>query len=102
MDWEVKKYGKTVVKGYCADVRESLESMIENEIGLFLSLQEDEEEGFIYLHSEYSEELTEAEIDKVIELGFNEHYDDSTIKAMEKLLDVQIVTNREVVEYKYS
>lgn len=95
MNWSVVKNGKILMKGNPSDVREFLETMLVEKTGLFLSLQEDEDEGYIYLHSEYSEELTDDEIQKVSDLGINEDYDETTILAMEKLLDIKILTNRE-------
>ena len=92
MDWKITQNGTILKEGYPCDVREHLETMVEEETGLFLSMQEDEEEGFIYLHSEYAEDLTDEEVEKVSNLGISEDYDETTIQALEKLLNVKIDT----------
>jgi hypothetical protein len=93
MNWKITQNGITIKEGHPADVREKIEEMIEERIGLFLSLQEDEEEGYIYLHSEYVEDLTDKEIDQVNDLGITENYDETTISALKKLLGIKIKTN---------
>jgi hypothetical protein len=92
MNWKITQMGITIKEGHPADVREKLEEMIEERIGFFLSLQEDEDDGYIYLHSEYVEDLSDKEIEQVSNLGISEDCDDTTIHALEKLLNVKIQT----------
>lgn len=92
MDWKVTRDKEILKVGHPADIKEFIQDLIEEEIGLYLDLQEDEEEGFIYLHSEYVEDLTDEDIKKVEELGITEDWDRTTITAIEKLLNVKIDT----------
>ena len=92
MNWKVTRDEEILKVGHPADIKEFIQDLIEEEIGLYLDLQENEEEGFIYLHSEYVEDLTDADIKKVEDLGITEDWDRTTITAIEKLLNVKIDT----------
>lgn len=92
MNWTISQEGSVLKQGDPCDVREFLETMIDDKTGMFLSLQEDEEEGCIYLHSEYDESLSEEEVSKVKDLGISEDWDMTTIHAIEKLLDIKVDT----------
>lgn len=61
--YRMKVAGETILEGHPADIRERIEQYIEDEVGLFLTLQEyvDEDGYEYYTHSEAFEDLSEEE-----------------------------------------
>lgn len=53
-------------------IRETLESLLEEKLGFFVMLQEDDEEKFvIFIHSENDEDLEDKQLNEVESLGLN-------------------------------
>lgn len=64
MEVIVEKNNQLLIKGHEADVREHIEEMLEERLGLFLELQEETEDGEfrVYLHTDCYDYLTEKEV----------------------------------------
>ncbi|MGN5650837.1 hypothetical protein [Bacillus sp. Brlt_9] len=82
--------GEVIFENLSCDVREKIEEMIEEKIGITVQLQEDdtEDEFEVYVHTDTYEDLTEEEIDKIEEVGINEDPVGGT-QAIKKYLDIE-------------
>lgn len=93
LSWQIKEKdgtGTVVYEGDICNVREALEKLVSQTIGIYPMLQEDEEEGVIYLHSEFGDELEPTDVALLHTYGFSEDWDETTLKAIEKLLVVNV------------
>lgn len=91
LTWKIReKDGTVYYEGIMCDMREVLEELVGKVIGVFPELQEDEEEGIVYLHSEFGDELEPHEIALLHTNGISEDYDDSTLRAIENLLEITV------------
>lgn len=87
MKVSIKRNGKLVTEGHQSDIRELIEDMLEEEIGIRPMLQEetDNEVYEIYVHSESYSDLTEDEINKLEKLKINEDIEQTTESICELL-----------------
>lgn len=89
--YEVIKDDAVLYEGIASDVREWIEdALMASELGFSPMLQEseeDEEELAIYLHTEYGDDLSDKEIEKVAQYGFNEH---DSLPAIYEILKIVI------------
>lgn len=97
MEVILKKLGKTILKDEQETVREIIESMVEERLGLYLELQENTEDGEfqIYLHTDNYEHLSSNDIRKLEAMNIT---DDPvlTTEGIKRLLNVDF----RVVEHK--
>ncbi|MED2737213.1 hypothetical protein [Bacillus toyonensis] len=91
---EMIQDGKVIFVDLSCDVKERIEDMIEEKIGIRLDLQEDDtdDEFQIYLHTDNYEDLEEEEIDRLEELGL----DDCPVGCTEKIKELLNI------EFKYA
>lgn len=92
MTYVLKQNGETLRKGHEADVREVIERLLEDRVGVFVSLQENVEEGYhFYLHSDNDDDLTEGELTMLdAHYGINTHDEEASEFAIRELLKITI------------
>lgn len=73
-------------------IREQIESLLEEKINIFVSLQENTEEGYeFYLHSDNEDELSQEHLNLLNDhYGINTHDDESSQYAIENLLSIKV------------
>ena len=91
---KVQRQDEVLKAGNIYDVREHIETMLEEKTGVFVSLQEDfdtdDETYVIYLHSEAFDDLSDEEVDQLAELGITHENYTATGNNIFKLLDINV------------
>lgn len=88
---EMTQNGERVTLGHPADVREKIEEMVAEKVGVgFVSLQEDVDDGeyLVYVHTDTYEELDQEDVDKLEALDIDESEEGCT-EAIKKFLQVE-------------
>lgn len=87
--YQVERDGEVLVKGDEYKVREYIEELLENELGFFVSLQEniDEEDLMMYIHTDNYDELTDEQLERLEQLDITEA---DSIRQIEQFLGVRI------------
>jgi uncharacterized protein (DUF1697 family) len=99
--YQLKQGDNLLFEGHEADVREKIEELLEERVGMFVSLQEnvdeDEDTYEFYLHTDNDEELSEKQLDILHdEYGIDTMNDANSEQAIKNLLNID-VTIRQVV-----
>lgn len=85
------KQGNVIAEGHPADMREIVEDKICEKLGFYPSLQEsdleDEEEYFIYLHTDSYEELSDEQLAELDRLKITENPEE-TMCSIKKLFEI--------------
>lgn len=97
----LKKRDKVLLIGDRHKVRERIEDMLCKRLGFFPSLQEnvEEEQFFIYLHTESYDELDDEQIIKLEKLRITDDINSAT-DAIKKYLNVSFIIENEDIEQK--
>ena len=86
---ELVQNGEVIMTGDIYDVREQVETIIEDKLKVFVSLQEivDVEEGLyqVAVHTDAYEDCTKDEIDVFSDFGLSEDAESTTLAISEKL-----------------
>lgn len=92
--YDVFSEAEKVFTGQGVDLREWLEEqLMQSSLGISPMLQEDEDEELvIYLHSEWTEDLEEEDIDKITALGLSEI---DCLDVIQGFLGITIAPSRE-------
>ena len=91
---KLQRQDEILKEGNIYDVRECIETLLEEETGIFVSLQEffdiDNDSYVFYLHSEAFDDLEDEEIEQLDALGINhENYTETGEKIL-KLLNITV------------
>lgn len=84
--------GKLVMKSDEFTIREKIEEMLEEKTGIFVSLQENTDDGYhFYLHSEASDDMSDTEWDTLTkQYGIGDN-DEAAETAILSLLDIRVI-----------
>jgi len=81
-----------VLRGKQEKIRETIESMLESRIGMYVMLQESTDDGDfqIYLHTDNYDELTERDIQQLAAMKITEEPEIAT-EGLKRLLNVDFL-----------
>ncbi len=87
----LEKNGKVIKEGLPEDIREIIEEMIAERIGLYLELQEnsDDDEYQVYLHTDCYDYLSDEDVSRLSDMKITDSPEQST-EGIKRLLGIEL------------